>query len=62
MAALSPSAAALGESRYRWFVAMSRVVEAEGNPQEAIALLDEAEQLYRPVSYTHLTLPTICSV
>jgi len=46
-AALGESAA-MGESRYRWFVAMSRVVEAEGNPQEAIALLDEAEQLYRP--------------
>lgn len=39
---------AMGESRYRWHVAMSRVAEAEGNPQEAIALLDEAEQLYRP--------------
>jgi LuxR family maltose regulon positive regulatory protein len=46
-AALGESAA-MGESRYRWFAAMSRVVEAEGNPQEAIALLDEAEQLYRP--------------
>lgn len=38
----------MGESRYRWYVAMSRVAEAEGNPQEAIALLDEAEPLYRP--------------
>lgn len=46
-AALGESAA-MGESRYRWYVAMSRVAEAEGNPQEAIALLDEAEQLYRP--------------
>ena len=46
-AALGESAA-MGESRYRWFVAKSRVAEAEGNPQEAIALLDEAEQLYRP--------------
>ena len=46
-AALGESAA-MGESRYRWFVARSRVAEAEGNPQEATALLDEAEQLYRP--------------
>lgn len=46
-AALGESAA-MGESRYRWHVAMSRVAEAEGNPQEGIALLDEAEQLYRP--------------
>jgi LuxR family maltose regulon positive regulatory protein len=48
------AAAALGEraptteSRYRWFVATSRVAEAEGDPQEAINLLDQGEQLYRP--------------
>ncbi len=36
------------ESRHRWFVAMGRLVDAEGNPQEAIAFLDKAEQLYRP--------------
>ena len=40
--------AAMTESRYRWFVARSRVAEAEGDPQEAIKLLDKAEQLYRP--------------
>ncbi len=40
--------ASMTESRYRWFVAMGRVADAEGNPQEAIALLDQAEQLYRP--------------
>src|SRR4029453_11584185 len=33
--------AAMSESRHRWFVAMSQVVEAEGDSQEAIALLDE---------------------
>ena len=37
---------AMAEGRYRWFVAMSRV--AEGDAQEAITLLDKAEQLYRP--------------
>ena len=40
--------ASMTESRYRWFVAMGRVTDAAGNPQEAIALLDQAEQLYRP--------------
>jgi len=40
--------AAMTESRYRWFVAMGRVAAAEGDPQEAITLLDQAEQLYRP--------------
>jgi LuxR family maltose regulon positive regulatory protein len=39
---------AMTESRYRWFVAMSRVAEAEGDPHQAITLLETAEQLYRP--------------
>jgi LuxR family maltose regulon positive regulatory protein len=40
--------AAMTEGRYRWFVAMSRVAEVEGDPEQAITLLDRAEQLYRP--------------
>jgi len=36
------------ESRYRWFVAKARLVDAQGDPQQAITLLDEAERLYRP--------------
>jgi LuxR family transcriptional regulator, maltose regulon positive regulatory protein len=36
------------ESRYRWFVAKARLVDAEGDPQQAVTLLDEAERLYRP--------------
>jgi LuxR family maltose regulon positive regulatory protein len=40
--------AAMTEGRYRWFVAMGRIAGAEGDPQEAITLLDQAEQLYRP--------------
>ena len=36
------------ESRYRWFVAMARVAQADGDPDEAVNLLDRAEQLYRP--------------
>ena len=35
------------EHRYRWFVAMARVHEAEGEPDLALASLDEAEQHYR---------------
>ncbi|HEX8497019.1 MAG TPA: LuxR C-terminal-related transcriptional regulator, partial [Actinomycetales bacterium] len=47
-------AAALGrrrpmaESRYRWYVAMARVVGATGDVETALGLLDQAEELYRP--------------
>jgi LuxR family maltose regulon positive regulatory protein len=34
------------ENRHRWFVAMGRLVDAEGDPESAIDLLDQAEQLY----------------
>jgi LuxR family maltose regulon positive regulatory protein len=40
--------AAMTEGRHRWFMAMGRIADAEGDPQEAITLLDQAEQLYRP--------------
>ena len=40
--------APITESRYRWFVAMARVADAEGNPDEALTLLDEAAQLFQP--------------
>ena len=36
------------ESRYRWFVAMALLAEADGDPEGAVHLLDQAEQLYRP--------------
>jgi LuxR family maltose regulon positive regulatory protein len=38
--------ASLPENRYRWFVAMARVREAEGEPGAALDLLSEAERLY----------------
>ncbi|MBG6058167.1 LuxR family maltose regulon positive regulatory protein [Cryobacterium sp. MP_M5] len=38
--------ASLPENRYRWFVAMARVREAEGDPDAALDLLTEAERLY----------------
>ena len=38
---------AMSEGRYRWFLAMGRVADAEGDPLEAITLLDQAQQLYR---------------
>lgn len=43
-----PSGAHAGvpENRYRWYVAMSRVREAQGDLDAAAELLDEAERLY----------------
>jgi LuxR family maltose regulon positive regulatory protein len=39
--------AAMTENRHRWFLAMARVHEADGDPDGAIDLLDQAERLYR---------------
>ncbi|MDQ6603524.1 MAG: LuxR C-terminal-related transcriptional regulator, partial [Chloroflexota bacterium] len=36
----------LPQNRYRWRVAMARIREAQGDPDSALALLDEAERLY----------------
>jgi LuxR family maltose regulon positive regulatory protein len=38
--------ASLLENRYRWFVAMSRIREAEGELDDALDLLSEAERVY----------------
>jgi len=38
----------VSEGRYRWFLAMGRVADAEGDPLGAITLLDQAQQLYLP--------------
>jgi LuxR family maltose regulon positive regulatory protein len=40
--------AVMTESRYRWFVAMGLLTDAAGDPEGAIALLETAEQFYRP--------------
>jgi LuxR family maltose regulon positive regulatory protein len=42
---------ALVESRSRWFVARARLAAAEGDPEAAVRLLDEAEEHYRPGFY-----------
>jgi LuxR family transcriptional regulator, maltose regulon positive regulatory protein len=34
------------QNRYRWRVAMARILEAQGDPDGALDLLDEAERLY----------------
>ncbi len=46
-AALGPGAA-MTEGRYRWFAARARIADADGDPQEALALLDTAERLFQP--------------
>ena len=42
------------ESRYRWFVAAARLAEARGDHEGALALLDEAEDHYRPGYYPNV--------
>lgn len=39
--------APMTESRYRWFVARALTAWAGGSPDDAVELLDQAEQLYR---------------
>jgi LuxR family maltose regulon positive regulatory protein len=51
MAGALGDSAAMSESRYRWFLAMGRVADAEGDPLAAITLLDQAQQLYLPGLY-----------
>ncbi len=38
--------AGLAQNPYRWRVAMARIRDAEGDPESALDLLDEAERLY----------------
>ena len=60
---LGPLAASLAQmalSRNREYLADAGSVELTRNPQGLISALRKIEN--SPVSYTHLTLPTICSV
>ncbi|HEX8508439.1 MAG TPA: LuxR C-terminal-related transcriptional regulator, partial [Propionibacteriaceae bacterium] len=47
-AAALASGAAMTESRFRWFVARALLARADGDSDEAVHLLDQAQQLYRP--------------
>ena len=38
----------MNEGRYRWFVARALLARADGEPEEAVVLLDQAAGLYRP--------------
>ena len=40
--------APMNESRFRWFVAMALLARADGDPEGAVNLLDQAAELYRP--------------
>jgi LuxR family maltose regulon positive regulatory protein len=48
MAAAIGDRSTLNERRYRWFVAMGLLANADGDPEEAVNHLAQAEQLYRP--------------
>lgn len=50
-AAVFVERATMTEGRYRWFVAMGLMAQAEDSPDEAIRFLDQAEQLYRPAFF-----------
>ena len=63
------SGASFAEPNNKWFemgcralhaIPINRAVSAESIAHTANKMLDGT--LYTPVSYTHLTLPTICSV
>ena len=56
LAAASPLAAyeLASESRYRWFVAAARLAADEGDHARAVALLDEADEHYRPGFYPNV--------
>ena len=43
-------------------LALNLTATASEHPDEIAVKLDDAAFNYGPVSYTHLTLPTICSV
>jgi LuxR family maltose regulon positive regulatory protein len=47
-AAALTNQAPMTESRYRWFVAKALLSRADGDPEEAVRLLDQAQQAYRP--------------
>ena len=53
-AALAERGASTTEGHYRWFVAMGRVVDAEGDPEGALDLLDQGEQHYLPGAFPDL--------
>ena len=38
----------MNEGRYRWYVARSLLANADGQPDKAVLLLDQAAALYRP--------------
>ena len=38
----------MNEGRYRWFIARGLLARAHGEPDDAVALLDQAAELYRP--------------
>jgi len=42
------------ESRYRWFTAAARLAATRGDHQRALALLDEADEYYRPGYYPNV--------
>jgi LuxR family maltose regulon positive regulatory protein len=47
---------ATNESRYRWFVSKALLARVDGDPDQAVQHLNQAEQRYRP-GFTHMCVP-----
>ena len=46
--------ASISENRYRWYTVMAQLNARQGNLEAAVALVDEAEAMYRPGFYPEL--------
>ena len=57
-----PSKGRLMEKTFDWFAARGVTLRKSGSEREYAGSVDGIDGIELAVSYTHLTLPTICSV